>query len=38
MILCKISEKLFGEALEESGRGLIDAPFPVFPGGTEKKL
>jgi hypothetical protein len=36
MILCKISEKLIGEAVEESGRGLFEAPFPDLPGGTEK--
>jgi len=36
MILCKISEKLIGEAVEESGRGLIDGPFPELPRGTEK--
>jgi hypothetical protein len=36
MILCKISKKLIGEAVEESGSGLIDGPFTELPGGTEK--
>jgi len=36
MILCKISEKLIDEAVEESGHGLIGAPFPELLRGTEK--
>jgi hypothetical protein len=36
MTFFKISEKLIGEAVEKSGCGLIDAPFPELLGGTEK--
>jgi hypothetical protein len=36
MILCEISEKLIGEVVEESRRGLINAPFPELPGRAEK--
>jgi hypothetical protein len=36
MILCKISEKLIDETVEESGHGLIGASFPEFLGDTEK--